>query len=122
MDVNGLLQDQSAALVASARRIIHRVPVARVAGVIILPECAALPSLRAALYGPSRHTLVCHATVGILPRQHIEQFLRTGATEEYWMEQGWQRQTILPVALFAASIPIMGFFPLYGESLPSPEL
>jgi len=100
-------------LVRAAHTLLARDGSARVAGVILTPGCTAPPSLRAALLevpgnGPPGRT------IGIVARRHVEPLLRSGSQSDYWMEQGWQPQTVLPVALFAGASCHLAFLTIRG--------
>ncbi len=109
IDPSKLFPLHGPALVHAARTILLRDGSARVAGVILTPGCMAPASLRAAILevpcaGPPGHT------IGIVARHHIEPLVRHGSQSDYWMEQGWQPQTVLPTALFAGATHYLAFF------------
>ena len=111
-DPRELLALHAPLLVEAARAVLTRDPTARVAGVILTPGCAAPASLRVVLHeittGPTG------ITTGIVARRHVEPLLQHGPDADYWMEQGWQPQTVLPIGLFVGATCEFAFFTIRG--------
>jgi len=115
-DPRELFPIHEAALVRAARKVLAHDGTARVAGVILTPGCAAPLSLRAALLEVPTTAGPATATIGIVARRHVEPLLQTGPNADYWMEQGWQPQTILPIALFAGATCHVAFCTLSASA------
>jgi hypothetical protein len=94
LDSEQLLKQHGPELVVDARKILADDPDVRVAGVIASPDSREARDIRAMLSGqaPPEGILL----VGIVLRPMVETLLAAHAPD-YWREQAWQPQTILPV-------------------------
>jgi hypothetical protein len=93
-----MLNFHADALIAEASHILARDPRLRVAGLILMPDSRYLNALRPLVDGASG-TGPGEPFVGIVPRALIETQLTQSVGEQPWMEQGWRRQSVLPIVL-----------------------
>ncbi len=110
LDSERLLNEHGPSLVAEARQILATEPAAKVAGMITMPDSGDAMEIRALLTKFAGHPLPAGLLVGIVPRPFVEPLLRKRTGTEHWLEQGWQRQRILPVVVSTRDGHRFGFF------------
>lgn len=107
-----LLDDHGATLVADAREVLNADPEARVAGMIMLPDSPEAPAFRAAVERLTGQALPAGLSVGICPRQMVEELLTARVPPEQWREEAWQDQQVLAVVVATKDGFRFGFFGL----------
>lgn len=112
LDSEQLLKEHGPSLVADARDVLQRDGHAKVAGMITLTDSPDAPAIRAFLTKVTGRQPPPELLVGIVPREAVEPMLRARTGTEHWLEQGWQRQRVLPVVVSTRDGHRFGFFPL----------
>lgn len=112
LDSEQLLKEHGPSLVADARRMLQQNGSAKIAGMITLPDSPDAVAIRAFLAKQTRQLPPPGLLVGIVPRESVEPLLRARTGTEHWLEQGWQRQRVLPVVVSTRDGHRFGFFPL----------
>ena len=110
LDSERLLKEHAPSLLADAREVLTKNPHAKVAGMITMPDAPDAAAIRAFLGKVAGREVPPGLLVGIVPRQAIEPTLRARAGTDHWQEQGWHRQSILPVIVTTRDGMRFGFF------------
>lgn len=112
LDSEQLLKEHGPSLVADARKMLQQNGSAKIAGMITLPDSPDAVTIRAFLAKRTGQQPPPGLLVGIVPRESVEPLLRARTGTEHWLEQGWQRQRVLPVVVSTRDGHRFGFFPL----------
>lgn len=112
LDSEQLLKEHGPSLVAEAREMLQQHSHAKLAGMITLPDSPDAVGIRAFLAKETGRQPPPGLLVGIVPRPSVEPMLRARTGTEHWLEQGWQRQRVLPVVVSTRDGHRFGFFPL----------
>jgi hypothetical protein len=110
MDSRELLDTHGPALVAQAREILAANPDVRIAGLITAPDSPDAAAWRAARTRSTGEVAPPGVMVDLVPRESVEPLLKARVGDEYWLEQGWQPQTVLPVVASTRDGHRFGFF------------
>jgi hypothetical protein len=112
LDSEQLLKEHGPSLAAEARELLQKEPHTKVAGMITMPDSPDAPAIREFLAKLTGHQQPLGPLVGTVPREAVEPMLRARTGTEHWLEQGWQRQRVLPVVVSTRDGHRFGFFPL----------
>ncbi len=113
LDSEQLLRRHGPELLADAREVLAADPVARVAGLITLPDSADADAVRKMLLaGTGRDIPPGKLMVGTVPRSAVEGLLDSRCAHIEWREESWQRQQVLPVVVSTRDGFRFGFFGL----------
>lgn len=112
LDSEQLLKEHGQSLVAEARALLQKEPHTKVAGMITMPDSPDAPAIREFLAKLTGKQPPHGLLVGTVPREAVEPMLRARTGTEHWLEQGWQRQRVLPVVVSTRDGHRFGFFAL----------
>lgn len=112
MDRKELLNEHGKPLVADARAAIAENPSVRLAGLITTPDAAEAAAIRQWITKLSGSPPPVGLMVGIVPRQFVEPLLTQHVSAQLWLEQGCQRQRVLPVVVSTRDGHRFGLFHL----------
>lgn len=112
LDSEELLQHHGPDLVADAREILAKNPMARVAGLITLPDSRDADTIRTALARVSGQPLPGGLLVGVVPRRAVEALLTGHVGSDPWQESASERQRVLPIVVCTRDGFRFGFFGL----------
>jgi len=102
LDSEQLLKEHGPILVAEGRELLQQEPHTKVTGMITLPDSPDspdTPAIREFLAERTGQQPPHGLLVGTVPREAVEPMLRARTGTEHWLEQGWQRQRVLPVVV-----------------------
>ena len=112
MDSQDLLDRHGAALVADAQEVLATEPMARVAGLITMPDSRDAGPLRQTLEKVTGQPVPAGLMVGLVPRQSVESLLLAQPYFDGWREESWQEQRVLAVVVSTRDGFKFGFFGL----------
>jgi hypothetical protein len=112
LDSEQLLKEHGRSLVTDARELLRQDPQARVAGMITMPDSPDAPAIREFLAKMTGQAPPNGLMIGTVPRAAVEPLLRARTGTEHWLEQGWQRQLVLPVVVSTRDGHRFGFYSL----------
>ncbi len=112
LDSEQLLREHGPSLVTDAREMLQQNAGVKVAGLITLPDSPDAVGIRTFLAKQTGKQPPPGLLVGIVPRAFVEPMLRARTGTEHWLEQGWQRQRVLPVVVSTRDGLRFGFFSL----------
>ncbi len=116
LDSEQLLKAHGPSLVRDAREVLARNPDVRVAGLIVTQDSPDAGPLRA-MHAKDRGGMPpAGPMVHLVARSLVEGVLTRTLGTESWMEQGWQRQQVLPVVVSTRDGHRFGFFGLDESS------
>ena len=107
-----LLSEHGPNLLAEARQILLRDPMAKLAGLIIMPDAPDAAAIHAFATPFPACPLPPGVWVGLVPRSYVEALLRARTGPDHWLEQGWRRQSMLPIVVSTRRGHQFGFFSL----------
>jgi len=114
LESEDLLNLHGKELVAEARAVLAKQPMARVCGVAATPDSQDAAQLRRAIQQMTGQQVPPGKLVGIMPRGAIEGMLQANVDPAHWSEEAWQPQRVLPVLASTRDGMRFGFCPL-GE-------
>jgi hypothetical protein len=112
LDSEQLLQQHGKDLLAEARELLAREPMARVCGFAAMPDSREAAQLREVLRQLTGQETPPGRLVGLMPRAVIEPMLRANVDPAHWGEEAWQPQRVLTVMASTRDGMRFGFFAL----------
>lgn len=116
LDSEKLLQTHGQSLVDDAREAIAADASTKVAGLITTPDSPDAVGVREMLTKMTGQPVPAGLMVGIVPRALVESMLTKRFGTEPWVEQGWQQQRVLPIAVSTRDGHRFRFYGIGGGS------
>lgn len=116
LDSEQLLRRHGAELVADAKQVLGTNGLARVAGLITLPDSRDAATIRAALAAATGSAVPEGLLVGIVPRGMVEGLLRAHVADDLWQEGPGEAQGVLAVVVSTRDGLRFGFFGLQSAA------
>ncbi len=110
LDSEALLNQHGKELLAEAREMLAKAPMARVCGIVATADSRDADQLRAAIRRLTGDALPPGKLVGLMPRAAIEPMLQANVDAAHWAEEEWQPQRVLPVLASTRDGMRFGFF------------
>jgi hypothetical protein len=110
LDSEKLLQAHGQSLVDDAREALATDGSTKIAGLITTPDSPDAVGVRGMLTKMTGQPVPAGLMVGIVPRALVEQMLTKRFGTEPWLEQGWQRQQVLPIVVSTRDGHRFGFY------------